>query len=231
MRAVAVIPAFQAMRTVGDVVRGMLAGWPSEAGPPNVLVVDDGSSDATAEVAREAGAAVVRHAANVGKGGALRTGLERGRELGADVALTLDADLQHPPEEAIRVLLYPAPPHALVLGVRDLLRDGAPKANRISNAISNIFISGFSGRRLADTQCGLRRYPVEQTLSLGMREQGYGFEAEVILRAARAGWPIAELPVRVVYPPDRVSHFRVVRDPTRIVFRVLHTFATAKAEP
>jgi hypothetical protein len=93
-----------------------------------------------------------------------------------------------------------------------------------------VFRSLFSRRRLTDTQCGLRRYPVDATLALEPRETGYGFEAEVILRAARAGWCIVEVPVRVIYPPEheRVSHFHVVRDPARIVFRVLHTFATAK---
>jgi glycosyltransferase involved in cell wall biosynthesis len=192
-------------------------------------VVDDGSSDGTAGAAEAAGATLIRHQRNRGKGAALRTGLERALKLGARVAVTVDADGQHPAAEAMRILADPAPSDALVLGVRDLARDGAPRANRFSNAFSNVVLSFFSGRRLSDTQCGLRRYPVAKTLGLEPRETGYGFEAEVILRAARARWPIAQTAVRVIYPPtgQRVSHFRVVRDPARIVFRVLHTFATA----
>ena len=118
----------------------------------------------------------------------------------------------------MRLAEEPASKNALVLGVRDLARDGAPKMNRFSNAFSNLFVSAFSGRKLADTQCGLRRYPVLQTLKLGARDHGYGFEAEVILR-----------PVRVVYPPPelRMTHFHAVRDPAKIVFRVLHTVLTA----
>jgi hypothetical protein len=82
---------------------------------------------------------------------------------------------------------------------------------------------------LADTQCGLRRYPVRETLGLDVRASGYGFEAEIILRAARAGWDIRQVPVQVIYPPEgeRSSHFHAVRDPARIVARVLHTVATA----
>lgn len=230
MHAVAIVPAYQAGRSVGGVVGDLIRAWPRELGDPAILVIDDGSRDGTARAAEQAGATLIVHDRNRGKGAALSSGFLRARSLGAKVAVTVDADGQHPAAEAMRLLINPAPPHALVLGVRDLARDGAPRANRFSNGFSNVFLSLFSGRRLSDTQCGLRRYPVEQTLALEARETGYGFEAEVILRAARAGWPIEQVPVRVVYPPqhERVSHFHVVRDPARIVFRVLHTFATAR---
>jgi glycosyltransferase involved in cell wall biosynthesis len=229
MHSVAIVPAYQAGQSVGTVVRDLLGAWPANLGDPAVLVVDDGSDDGTAKAAEEAGAMVLRHDRNRGKGAALKSGLLHARALGATVAVTVDADGQHPAQEAMHLLADPAPKNALVLGVRNLLRDGAPPANRFSNAFSNVFLSLFSRRRLSDTQCGLRRYPVEQTLALEPRETGYGFEAEVILRAARAGWTIVQIPVSVIYPPrdQRVSHFRVVRDPARIVFRVLHTFATA----
>jgi hypothetical protein len=74
---------------------------------------------------------------------------------------------------------------------------------------------------------------VQNTLRLGLRATGYDFEAEVILRAVRARWPITEVPVRVFYPPkaERVSHFHSVRDPARIVRRILFTVATSRFEP
>jgi hypothetical protein len=113
----------------------------------------------------------------------------------------------------------------LVLGVRDLVRDGAPRKNQISNGISNFFLSFFSGTKLRDTQCGLRRYPVRSTLALGARAHGYAFEAEVILRALGAGVPVVEHTVHVIYPPEetRVTHFDSVRDPMRIVGAVVRT--------
>jgi glycosyltransferase involved in cell wall biosynthesis len=224
----AIVPAFDAARTVGDVVTGLLAHWDAAS----VVVVDDGSTDSTSDVARSAGARVVRHATNRGKGAALRTGLEEARALGASMAVTVDADGQHLPGEAARLSRHGAPGDALVLGVRDLVRDGAPRANRFSNGISNFFLSQFTGRALHDTQCGLRRYPVGPTLELGPRDDGYAFEAECVLRAARAGWNIVEVPVKVYYPPEeeRVSHFHVVRDPARIVYRVVATLATTRAQ-
>lgn len=218
-----IVPAFEAARTVGQVVAALGATWPLKDTP--VLVIDDGSRDATAERAREAGAEVLRHAENLGKGRALLTGLTRAAELGADAVVSVDADGQHPAEEAARLAVHPAPIEALVLGIRDLEAAGAPRANRASNAISNFFLSAFTRTKLFDTQCGLRRYPVRATLGLAVGGRGYSFEAEALLRAARAGWRIEQVPVRVVYPPEseRVTHFRVARDPARIVGRVVLT--------
>src|SRR5262245_21998009 len=139
VRVLAVVPAFQAERSVGEVVRGLLLALGPEA--RQVIVVDDGSSDATSREAERAGAEVLRHAQNRGKGAALRTGFARALEAGAGAVVSVDADGQHPPEEAARVAFYPAERAALVLGVRDLVRDGAPRANRFSNAFSNRFLS------------------------------------------------------------------------------------------
>ncbi len=227
MRACIVIPAFQAEATLEAVLGSLRAGLGDLLGDAPVLVVDDGSHDRTAEVARRAGARVFVHATNRGKGAALRTGLAAARDAGCEAALTVDADGQHPADAARAVLLAGDDPGALVLGVRDLAGAGAPRANQTSNRISNFFLSRFSGRPLADTQCGLRRYPVETTLALGARAPGYAFEAEILLRAVAAGVPIVEQPVRVLYPPEgeRVTHFHSVKDPARIVGAVVRTLA------
>jgi glycosyltransferase involved in cell wall biosynthesis len=227
MRVVAVVPAYQAGRTVAQVVIDLLRVWPDSGTDKPVIVVDDGSTDDTAGRAAAAGARVVRHGRNRGKGTAVRTGLASARDLGAHAAVTVDADGQHPAQAAVALARHPAPAEALILGVRDLAQAGAPLPNRFSNAVSNLFLSVFAGRRLSDTQCGLRRYPVEATLRLGAEADGYAFEAEVLLRATRAGWNIEQVPVHVLYPPrcERISHFRVVRDPARIVLTVLTTLA------
>lgn len=229
MRRVAIIPAFQAATALGPIVQELLRLGEKEDLP--ILVVDDGSTDATSEVARRAGARPLRHEVNRGKGAALKTGLRHAFELGADVAVSLDADGQHPASEAWRVLCSAAPPEALVLGVRELRLAGAPRPSRFSNEFSNVFLSWFSGRRLDDTQCGLRRYPVGAVLDLDVRANGYAFEAEVVLRAARRGIPIVQEPIRAVYGPEhrRGSHFRVVRDPAKIVFSVVKTALTVRS--
>jgi glycosyltransferase involved in cell wall biosynthesis len=228
MRAAVIVPAYQAEALVGQVIEQLVELWPERNA---VFAVDDGSSDRTSEVAREAGAEVLRHPRNRGKGAALRTGLRMVHDRGFDVAITVDADGQHPPSEALRLHRSCDDPQALVIGVRDLVGAGAPRANQLSNRFSNLVLSGFTGCWLSDTQCGLRRYPVAATLALGGREDGYGYEAEILLRACLTPMPIIQRPIRVIYPPEeeRLSHFDSVRDPTRIVMRVMQTVASTRA--
>jgi glycosyltransferase involved in cell wall biosynthesis len=215
-----IVPAFEAARTVGSVIDDLQ----SRVGLP-LIVVDDGSSDATSEVARRRGATVLRHRHNRGKGAALRTGLSEAERRGFRVAVTADSDGQHPAQSARAVLEGSDDERVLVLGVRDLARDGAPASNRFGNAVSNFFLSTFSGAALSDTQCGLRRYPVSETLALGARADGYAFEGEVVLRAVNAGWRLVEVPVRVIYPAAGLgqTHFRRFVDPPRIVATVVRT--------
>ncbi|MEZ4297781.1 MAG: glycosyltransferase family 2 protein [Polyangiaceae bacterium] len=218
----ALVPAYDASRSVGEVIRSLVSLWP-EAGA--VIVVDDGSRDDTAAEAERAGARVVRHSTNRGKGAALRTGLRAAHEAGFDVAVTVDADGQHPPAEALALLRHPASPGALVLGIRDLVKAGAPRPNQLSNRISNFFLSTFARTPFADTQCGLRRYPIAATLAADGGADGYAFEAEIILRLLASGTPVIEAPIDVIYPPEeeRITHFHSVRDPARIIGRVVAT--------
>jgi len=218
-RCCAIVPALDAARTLAPVLEG------AREVVAAVLVVDDGSRDETAAIARAHHAELVRHPMNRGKGAALRTGLEWCRAHGYEVALTRDADGQHPPGELTRLLAASADAGDLVLGIRNLVAAGAPRANQLSNGFSNWFLSSVLRQRLRDTQCGMRRYPVRATLALGVKEDGFGFETEVLLRAVAAGMPIREVDVRVVYPLDRTSHFDARRDPWRIVGRVLRTLS------
>ncbi|MFO0618277.1 MAG: hypothetical protein U0414_37130 [Polyangiaceae bacterium] len=89
-------------------------------------------------------------------------------------------------------------------------------------------MSLFSRTRLADTQCGLRRYPLPLALWLDGRDPGYAFEAEIILLAIAAGARVIEVPIDVVYPEDRVTHFDSVRDPMRVVRRVVATLGRTR---
>jgi glycosyltransferase involved in cell wall biosynthesis len=224
METCIIVPAFQAAATLGAVLDGLLAEIRSLTAA-DIFVVDDGSTDRTAEVARSKRARLVSHASNRGKGAALRSGMAEAAQLGYQVALTVDADGQHPPHAARSVLEASRDPNDLVLGVRDLVGAGAPRKNQLSNQFSNRVLSAFARKRLGDTQCGLRRYPIAAVLGLGCRAEGYAFEAEVLLRALAANVRVVELSVDVVYPPEnqRVTHFDSVRDPARIVATVLRT--------
>ncbi len=220
------VPAYDAAASIEGVIGEVRAALPEVCRDPHgLIVVDDGSRDETGALAAAAGAHVVGHGKNRGKGAALATGLGTARALGFEVAVTVDADGQHPGDSARKVLYASDDPGALVLGIRDLARDGAPGPNRFSNGVSNFFLSQFTGVSLQDTQCGLRRYPVAASLALATRAEGYAFEAEIILRAVSAKVPIVQIPIPVFYPPEelRVSHFDRVRDPARIVAVVVRT--------
>ncbi|MGH7330675.1 MAG: glycosyltransferase family 2 protein, partial [Polyangiaceae bacterium] len=186
--------------------------------------------DRTAAIAEERGVAVLKHGKNRGKGAAIFTGLVEAERRGFSSVVTVDADGQHPASSA-RAVLEGGGDRDLVLGIRDLVRDGAPKMNRMSNGISNFFISYFGGRKLGDTQCGLRRYPVRETLALGAHAHGYAFEAEVLLLAMAHKLPILEVPIAVRYPPEeeRVTHFDSVKDPARIVAVVVRTLLSLRS--
>jgi glycosyltransferase involved in cell wall biosynthesis len=221
MRACILVPAYQAAKLLPGVLVAL------QTLGTTIYVIDDGSTDGTSDVARAHGVRLLVHPRNLGKGAALRTGLDRAWRDGFDVALSVDADGQHPAAATKKVLECSAPREALVLGVRDMDSAGAPKANRMSNRISNFFISGFARKGFSDTQCGLRRYPLPETLELEGRGMGYAYEAEMLLRATAAGVPIVEVPIDVYYPPEdeRLTHFHSVRDPARIVATVVRTLA------
>ena len=212
------IAALDCEATVGAVVRG------ARTHAPHVLVVDDGSRDATADAAKAAGAEVVRFAANRGKGAALRTGMRILLERGATHALTMDGDGQHL-ASALPALLRAAAadPHALVLGAR-LHEPGSLAPIRVfGNRFANRWVRIACGAALDDTQSGLRVYPLRETLALGCRSDRFAFETEVLIRATRAGLAIRSIPVAVHNPSpgEHTSHFRVFSDSLRIVLTVV----------
>jgi isopenicillin-N N-acyltransferase-like protein len=222
MRPCVLIPALDAAGTVGDVVAGLREEFGDHV---PILVIDDGSTDRTAEVAEAAGATVHRHPKNLGKGAAIRTGLRAAERIDCDVAITVDADGQHPAREAARLLAGCDEEGALVLGMRDLSRSGAPRSNLVGNHVANFFVSVFTRRRFRDTQCGLRRYPVRRALSLRTHDQRFGFEAEIIFAALRGGVKVVEVPVTVIYPPPsrHTTRYRTIKDTVHIVFRITWT--------
>ena len=104
-------------------------------------------------------------------------------------------------------------PSVLVMGIRDMKARGAPPANIRSNLVANFWLSNLSGVPMRDTQCGLRRYPVARTLDLDVKSRGYAYESEILLRGIAGGMRVHEVPIEVLYPPekDRLTHFRDVR--------------------
>ena len=197
---VALIPAHDEGPRIGNVVRAAVAHLP-------VLVVDDGSSDATAAEAESAGATVLRQIPNQGKGAALRAGLARAIADGVLAVVTLDGDGQHDPAELPRFLeMERSHPGELVVGKRDFGR--MPLVRRISNVAGTILLSAAVGRWIPDNQSGYRL--IGRRLMAAMlesREDGFAFEVEMIAVCLREGWPIRWVPISTIYGDER-SHIR-----------------------
>jgi glycosyltransferase involved in cell wall biosynthesis len=212
-RVAALVPAYQAAAHLGEVLAG-LAALPE---PPHVLVVDDGSRDATAQVARQFGAEVVSFAANRGKGYALLAGFAALRDW--DAVVTLDADGQHPPACVPAFVAAAAAGADLVLGTRELTPD-MPPLRRFANGFSSAWCSAIAGQRIADSQCGYRLYSRALLAGTPVSASRYEVETELAVRAARLGFRIAEVPIPTVYG-DETSHLSVTRDVPRIVGMML----------
>ena len=206
----AAIPAYQAAPSVGAVVRGTLAQI------RETLVIDDGSTDATAEQARAAGARVISFATNRGKGCALRAAFDDLFGRGAAGVVTLDADGQHLPEEIPR-LLAAASGADLVLGVRDHLFAQMSRVRRTSNALSSRAISFAAGLELGDVQTGFRYYSRRLYETVGFPESRFEAESAVVVRAGRRGLKVVAVPVRLGFADGRLtSHYRPLLDSLRI---------------
>jgi glycosyltransferase involved in cell wall biosynthesis len=216
---VAVVPAYQEGPRIAVVVSAARRHLP-------VIVVDDGSTDDTAAQAEAAGATVLRQDPNLGKGAALRAGFRHALELGAEAAVTLDADGQHDPDEIPAFLTaYGASRPALVVGRRDFA--AMPPVRRLSNTLGGLLISAAVGRPVPDNQSGFRLIDATlMTALLESREAGFEFEVEMIARCIALGLPISWVPIRTIYAgePSHIrpmAHFlsflRVARDARRIV--------------
>ncbi len=211
-----VIPVYNHAATLAQVVTGAKeAGW-------DILVVDDGSQQPISP--NLVGCDVIRHTINFGKGGAILTGAEHARANNYPYILTLDADGQHDPLEALKLLdmIDPEQPR-LIIGARDMSHPNVPRASIFGMHFSNFWVRLETSLSLPDTQSGMRLYPVKELLKLDFATSHYDFEIESLVRLAWGGVEVTSVPIQVTYPRagERISHFSQFRDNGRLT--LLHT--------
>ena len=218
LKTAAIIPAYRQEQHISDVVRR------TRRQLDHVLVVDDGSSDNTARCAREAGAEVIVHSQNRGKGEAIKTGLRHWLDRQFIHVIILDADGQHLPEEIDRFIaaLAQAGDRSLFLGNRMNNLTGMPFVRRVVNRYMSNRISRICRQEIPDTQCGFRmldRQLIPELLEGGTR---FDYETEMLIIASRKGYRIESVPITTVYS-DEVSSIHPARDAIRF-FKLMRRY-------
>jgi len=203
-RPVALVPAYEASATVGAVVRGIREHL------SRVVVVDDGSKDATGAEAVRAGAEVVRLAANGGKGTAIRAGLERILASDATHVAFVDADAQHDPADLPRLLAAARAGDDFVIGSRMEDPNAIPAYRYRTNEIGSRILSRMTGLEVEDAQSGYRVVSAGVLRRLSLSARGYIIETEILLKSARWLKRFRHVPVRAIYGGP--SHYRPFRD-------------------
>lgn len=208
----AIIPAYQEEKHIGSVVLR------TRACLDHVLVVDDGSSDQTAVQAREAGAEVIVHPQNRGKGETIKTGLHHWFGRGFEFVVILDADGQHRPEEIDRFVAAAAQANRPRFLIGNRMNDLArmPALRRLVNRYMSRQISRVCGQDIPDTQCGFRMLHRDLIPEMFGGAERFDYETEMLIFASRKGFRIESVPISTVYS-DEVSSIHPVRDTLRFL--------------
>ncbi len=220
LKCAVIIPTYNNEKTIKKVVDSV------KDYSDDVIVVNDGSTDHTSAILGEySGIQYISYKENKGKGYALLTGLKYAIEKGFDYAITLDSDGQHFADDIPAFIdRIEEKPGSILIGARNLRADNMPGKNTFANKFSNFWYKIETGNTLQDTQSGFRLYPLKWIEGIHLLTRKYEFEVEIIVRAAWKGINVENVPIKVYYPPkeERVSHFRPLRDFTRI--SILNTF-------
>lgn len=194
-----ILPAYNEEVSIGSIV--LLTRFYAD----NVIVVDDGSADRTAEIAKNAGAQVIIHKINTGKGSALKTGFKAAAEIGADIIVTMDSDGQHNPADIPKLVTPIIEGDAdIVNGSRYLngLDKSTPIYRRVGQTILDSVTNVSSGVKITDSQSGFRAFAASTVNTFRFDAQGMGIESEMLADAGKAGLRIKEVEIGVRYDVD-----------------------------
>jgi len=195
-KVIAAIPAHNEEKYIGTTV------LKARKYVDEVMVVDDGSTDLTADVARLAGAFVIKHQHNRGYGASVKTLLAEAKKKKPDVLVLLDADAQHNPDEIPGLIKPIFAGSDLVIGSRELQRGNIPVYRRIGQRVLSHFSRILSREKIADSECGFRAFSPKAIAKLKLKQDGMAISAETIAAAAEKGLNVTQIPVSAIYTKD-----------------------------
>lgn len=194
-KIIAAIPCFNEERFIGSVV------LKAKRYVDRVIVIDDGSTDATGKVATEAGAKVYRNKQNQGYGAAIRSAIAKGQNLRADILVILDGDGQHDPKDIPKLVRPIIDKKAdITVGSRFMGKgEKPPLYRRLGQRVLTIATNVGSGQRISDSQSGFRAYNVKTLKELNLTESGMSVSSEIQFAVSRSGLRVAEVPIAISY--------------------------------
>ena len=218
MNVCLLIPAYHEAKAIGQVLSEACEVMES------VVVVDDGSQDATAQIAEDSGVIVIRHQVNSGKGAALRTGFQYVLDHGYDAVITMDSDGQHAVDDIPGFLeAFKNRGSGVIIGSRMGDISTMPSFRRFTNRTSSFIGSLLVRQKLSDSQSGFRLISADVLRAVELETSGYEMESEILIKASRAGFRISSVPIKTIYG-EEISKIDPVADTCRflrLLFRSL----------
>ncbi len=208
-----VIPLYNHADTIRDVISRCRAIH------KHVLVIDDGSTDLKENTFQGFDITHIRHEQNRGKGAAIMTAAKKASAMGMTHIITIDADLQHIPEEIqLFIEAIHEDPTGLFVGKRDFTSAQVPDSSNFGRSFSNFWYRVQTGRKIGDAQSGFRAYPLFVLTGLKLSDRHYSFEVEVLVKATWTGICVRDIDISVYYPPgdERITHFNLLLDNLRL---------------
>jgi glycosyltransferase involved in cell wall biosynthesis len=217
MKVCVLLPAYNEAGTIAALVQDI------RKHVRDVIVVDDGSSDGTAAFAGKAGAKVLRNEKNAGKGASLRKGFEYIAAGGCGAVITMDADRQHDAGEIPSFIRKMEETGAdIVLGTRMGAHEGMPRLRLLTNIVTSFIVSLLCMRKVTDSQTGYRLIRTEVLRNVELETANYETESEIIIKAARKGFAITEVPIKTIYAGQE-SKIKPGRDTLRFAKLVIRS--------
>jgi glycosyltransferase involved in cell wall biosynthesis len=216
-----IIPAYNEERNITSVIQSVqgLEGYEAE-----IIVVDDGSQDRTAEVAKEAGVIVISYQPNQGKGAAFRKGIAA---ITSEYVIQIDADHQFQPSDIPKLIKALKDGADIVLGSRfkggEIERGSVTRVNRFGNWLMSFATSLASGIKVYDIMAGFKGFKAEALKALNLQTNHFGYEAEIVVRAGKLGFKVAEVPITYKHRSDGRSNVKTIKDGTRVLLTILRT--------
>jgi glycosyltransferase involved in cell wall biosynthesis len=219
MKICILIPGYNESRTISQIVSN------ARKVIDDVVVVDDGSKDNTAQLAQDAGATVLKHEVNKGKGAALKTGFDYVIKNGYEAVITMDSDGQHDPNDIYTFLNATNKfKSGIIIGSRMNDISTMPAVRKCTNKLTSYVNSTFAHQRIEDSQSGFRLITTDVLKTVKLETDRFETESEILIKASKAGFRIISVPIKTIYGEEK-SKIRPIKDTLtfiRLFFRSLH---------